>query len=122
AAVDPFLNPTTPPSNDAFLTRVMLLILRYGWSGLKQAIAGGQYEYPRGLFFGGKRHQPELAAYQHFIESSLQSAERVVAIDIHTGLGKFGNDILLVDSEHYDTMARAFGSRVVPLQPQEGPT
>jgi hypothetical protein len=120
-AVDPFLNPASSPSHDAFFLRVTMNVLRYGWTALKQAVAGGQYEYPRGLFFGGKRHQPGLTKYQTFLKTALRSAERVVAIDVHTGLGKFGKDILLVDTEHYETMKQAFGPRVVAIQPEGGP-
>lgn len=118
---DSFLNPQSPPSRDLFLAKASLLILRYGMRALKQAIAGGQYEYPRGLFFGGKELQQELSKYRTFLESGFRSVERVTAIDVHTGLGKGGEDTLLVDSGHFDAMRRKFGSRVTPLQPESGP-
>ena len=52
--LDSFLNPSTPPSWDFYYLRAGWLILRHGMSSLKQTIAGGQYENPKGLFFGGK--------------------------------------------------------------------
>jgi hypothetical protein len=118
--VDPLLNPRSAPSSDAFFARALWSVARYGWSGLKQAIAGGQYEFPRGLFFGGKFLQPGLALYRAFLQAQLSTAKRVFVIDVHTGLGKFGKDTLLVDSTHYDTMRKVFGSCVSPLDPDRG--
>jgi hypothetical protein len=120
AQLDPLLNPPTSPSADAYFPQVVWTILRYGMPALKQAVAGGQYEFPRGLFFGGKRLQPELTLYRAFLTQRLRTAERVVAIDTHTGLGKYGKDILLVDVPHYQAMQKIFGNRVSPLDPERG--
>src|SRR5437660_9471247 len=46
--LDSFLNPQGPPSSDFFLVKVASLVLRYVMATLKQSIAGGQYEYPKG--------------------------------------------------------------------------
>ena len=54
AQLDPFLNPTRPSSLwEPFTLKALPLIVRYGAPALRQAIAEGQYDYPRGLFFGG---------------------------------------------------------------------
>ncbi len=95
----PLLNPTTPPSRDFFLPRALWEVARHGIAPLKQAIAGGQYDYPRGLFFGGSRLEEGPRLVQDFALEYTSTAERLVAIDVHTGLGKFGNDVLLVDEE-----------------------
>src|SRR5579859_3830735 len=47
--LDGFLNPSTPPSRDGFYLRGACLVARHGIRTLKQAIAGGQYDYPKGL-------------------------------------------------------------------------
>jgi hypothetical protein len=121
AALDSLLNPKSPPSNDRFVLQAIWPILRFGMPALKQAIAGGQYEYPKGLFFGGKQLQPEMTEYRRFLATALTSAERVIAIDVHTGLGKYAEDTLLVDSKHYEARCRQFGERVRPLNPERGP-
>lgn len=95
--LDPFLNPPRPPSRDFFGLRAAGLVLRHGVRALTQAIAGGQYEYPRGLFFGGRRLEPGSASYQEWIARQLASARRVFAIDVHTGLGRPGEDMLMVE-------------------------
>ena len=51
-----FLNPQSSPSRiDMFFPQAVYLILRHGFTTLKQAIAGGQYEYPKGIYFGGSK-------------------------------------------------------------------
>ena len=119
--LDSFLNPKGPPTKDLFRLKAMWLIVRHGLPALKQAVAGGQYEYPKGLFFGGKRLQPGLEQYESFLTRRLASARSVVAIDVHTGLGKYGEDTLLVDTKQYDALRRRFGDRVAPADPHESP-
>lgn len=120
AKLNAFLNPSTPPSADFFYVRIIWLILRHGMSTLKQTVAGGQYEYPDGLFFGGKRLEQGPRLYQDFIREHLDKAEKVVAIDVHTGLGPFGEDSLLVATKEHDKMREILGERVQPLDPKKG--
>ena len=120
AKLNTFLNPSTLPSADFFYLRAVGLILRHGMSTLKQAVAGGQYEYPNGLFFGGKRLEQGPQLYQDFIGEHLDKAEKVVAIDVHTGLGPFGEDSLLVATKEHDKMREILGERVQPREPEEG--
>ena len=54
SALDPLLNPASPPAHDGFSVRAAATVMRYGFHRVKQAVAEGQYEFPRGLFFGGK--------------------------------------------------------------------
>src|SRR5207245_11406208 len=90
AVLDSFLNPESPPASDLFTLRAAWLILKHGMPALKQAVVGGQYEYQKGLFFGGKRLQQGPEKYKTFLTLHLASAERIIAIDVHTGLGKYG--------------------------------
>jgi len=119
--LDGFLNPTSPPGADWFYLRAAYLVARHGMRTLKQAVAGGQYDYPKGLFFGGARLEQGPAKLQEYMAAHLAGVERIVAIDIHTGLGRFGDDRLLVDAAWEQTaavsqtMRRVFGERVQPL-------
>lgn len=63
----------------------------YGLDALVQAIVGGQYQHPQGLFYGGaapswSRKQVE-AMIKHY---GLTERQQVCVIDYHTGLGPFG--------------------------------
>ena len=99
AAIDPLLNPAHAPRRlDPFLPRALASIARHGFTTLKQAIAGGQYEYPRGLFFGGRgpsRLEPLLAG---LLPDWVGPALDAILLDFHTGLGRRGEVELLVES------------------------
>ena len=124
--LDPFLNPPSPPAWDLYYARAGWLIARHGMSPLRQSIAGGQYEYPKGLFFGGSKFEEGPRKVQEFVRERLEFAEHVVVVDVHTGLGPFACDTLFVHagdegSEIYQVMKKAFGERVASLDPDRGP-
>jgi hypothetical protein len=116
-ALDEFLNPATPPSLDLFYFRAVWLVARHGMPALRQAVAGGQHINPKGLFFGGEHLEQGPAKLQEYMAEHLAGVERIVAIDVHTGLGRFGNDRLLVDAAPGRTavnrsMRAVFGERL----------
>ena len=123
-ALNAFLNPPSAPSHEAFLLHAAWLILRHGMPALKQTIAGGQYVNPKGLFFGGTSLQEETSLLREHVRERLWSVTRLVSIDVHTGLGPFGVDTLLVaaDQASLAEMRACFaGARVSPLDPESGP-
>ena len=122
AAVDEFLNPKSPPSRDFFLPRSGLLFLKYGIRTTLQIVAGGQYEFPRAVFFGGKQLEPGLRQYHGFLAKNLRSVRNAIGIDVHTGLGRFGKDLLIVERDVYAGMRDVFGSRVTPSEPRGLPS
>jgi hypothetical protein len=122
AAVDGLLNPRHAPRRyDLFRLRAALEILRIGMPELKQAIAGGQYDFPQGLFFGG--HEP--AATYRILAAHLGrwvgDAGRVLQLDFHTGLGRWATYQLLVDvwlqPDRFAWSRAHFGARVVHCDP-----
>jgi hypothetical protein len=122
--LDYFLNPTSPPSHDLFLLKAALLVLRHGMPALRQAVAGGQYEFPKGLFFGGKKLEQGLQRYEAYLARLVASVQRIVAIDVHTGLGKYGEDTLLADPRDLEKLQKIFGRhgrQVTSSEPEEGP-
>ena len=88
------LNPASPPKHELFLLRTAYNILRYGFNPLKNSIAQGQYEYPKGLFFGGKEPSSSLKIIQNNLPMWVGSAENILHLDMHTGLGKWGSYVL----------------------------
>jgi Protein of unknown function (DUF2817) len=94
--LDPFLNPACLPSADFFYAKVGYYALFYGVRQLKQAIAMGQYEFLKGLFFGGSRLEMGPSLYQSWLADKLTSLKRGFAIDVHTGLGKSGQESLFL--------------------------
>jgi hypothetical protein len=115
--LDPLLNPPTPPAPDRFRWRLAAMALRHGPRALKQAIAEGQYEFPRGLFFGGRALEPGPRLYLDFLRRNLARAEYLLAIDLHTGLGPRGGETLILEAGAGATpaseLARALGRNLV---------
>jgi len=123
APLDPFLNPQSPPGPELlFNLKFLWLITRYGMASLKQSVAGGQYKYPKGLFYGGKKLEEGPVKYQAWLKRRLKGVKRLVFIDVHSGLGPWGEDSLLVEPEFYGLEQKAFGNRVYANKPQQGPS
>lgn len=122
--LDRLINPASPPSSDLFLLRCVLTILRGGFSKFKQALAEGQYEYPKGLFFGGSELQEGPKVFFDWLRQTLTGADRVVVIDVHTGLGKRGEDVLLVNAPNdgsnvADRLDGEFHDRIQSMDPAD---
>jgi len=96
--IDPILNPPTPPGRDFFYLRALWQTWRHGFRPLKQAVARGQYEYSRGLFFGGRTLEQGPRLYLDWVQEHLSCARYVFALDVHTGLGRWGEDTLLLEA------------------------
>lgn len=107
--VNPLLNPGTPPQADGFYLRAAWLVFRYGMASVRQAVACGQTLNPDGLFFTGVRPEESVTLLEQFVRERFAGAEAIVGMDVHTGLGAFGDDRLLVDSAD----ARAEANRVM---------
>jgi hypothetical protein len=64
--------------------------LEHGERALHQAMAGGQYAYPEGVFYGGTGPTWSNRMLRSLIETELAFARRFCFFDIHTGLGPEG--------------------------------
>jgi hypothetical protein len=111
------INPATTPPFSTFALRAVLAITLNGFSTLKQAVTGGQFVDPQGLYYGGDDLQQELVVCKEWLSRNLSETERLVVIDLHTGLGSFGQETLLIeysrDSEEYRRIAQLFGAERV---------
>ena len=115
--LDPLLNPPAPPGPDGFQLRLALFALRHGLRAPRQAIAEGQYEFPRGLFYGGKTLETGPRLYCDWLRRNLSHATYLFALDLHTGLGRRGQESLIlepgVNATPTAVLARALGKRLV---------
>ncbi len=98
AGLNDFLNPLRPPSRwEPFTLKALCLIARHGIPALRQAVAAGQYDYPRGLFFGGNGPSRTQQLLKENMPRWLSNSKCVVHLDFHTGLGRQGTCKLLID-------------------------
>ncbi len=103
AALDGLLNPKRPPSAwEPFLAKALLTIARHGMASVKQAVAGGQYDFQKGLFFGGSRPSQTQDLLSTHLEQWLGDSKEVFHLDFHTGLGAWSSFKLLTDQSIND--------------------
>lgn len=74
-------------------TRAILLDYRdrHGAARLQQAISGGQYTHPDGIFYGGTAPTWSRRTLLAIAGEHLARARRLAVIDYHTGLGPYGH-------------------------------
>jgi hypothetical protein len=118
AAFDALLNPARPPGGaDFFWLRAIGAIAAHGLPALKQALVTGQYDFPKGLFFGGRGPSRTRRVVEANLAAWVGGARRVVHLDLHTGLGRWGQHKLLVDYPlapgARSRLTRAFGADAV---------
>ncbi len=90
-----FINPDKPASlgscqNVFFVERAILKILKATMPVLRQAVLQGQYQYPEGLYFGGKGFEPQVLALRPVLAKYAAKYDQLIQIDLHTGYGERG--------------------------------
>ena len=95
------LNPPTPPSRlDPFRLQAVWAVRRHGLPALQNAVATGQYEHPLALFFGGREAAASTRLVRERFWDWTRNAEKVVHLDVHTGLGAYADYRLLIEPPH----------------------
>jgi len=89
------LNPTNKANtksvgNIFFQLNAIQKIIQYSMGTLRQAVLQGQYQYEKGVYFGGKELEPSIKAVSPLIRDITQNYDMVFNIDLHTGYGKRG--------------------------------
>jgi hypothetical protein len=120
AELDDLLNPKSPPSvADAFLLKAGYQLARQGFGTLKDAVASGQYDFNKGLFFGGSGPSTSNALLTADVKQRFERSDRVIHIDLHTGMGSWETYCLAVDfpadSDRVRRLKREFGDPVQGL-------
>jgi len=95
ASIYHFLNPQRKVRagyfrNSLFFLKSSSLISKYSMRVLRQATVQGQYEFSKGIFFGGNDFEPQKEWLERLLAEKTSDYDFVFAIDIHTGLGKRG--------------------------------
>jgi predicted deacylase len=81
-----------------------------GFPKFQAVVSGGQYNDPRGLFYGGREPTWARRTLSDIMTRRLSTVRRVAVIDYHTGLGAWGVAEEIV-SERRDTAAFARAAR-----------
>lgn len=84
-----------------FWPRALVPLATLGMRRIKDALVTGQWKHPKGMWYGGKALEPGperiLDALRDLadLKASSSTIEKVVHVDVHSGLGGFGLDTLL---------------------------
>lgn len=103
-----FVLPETWPPTAANEAALQAYAAQHGERALQQAITGGQYRHPLGLFYGGKAPTWSRLTIERVLRQHGSSAQRLAWIDLHTGLGPSGHGERIFAARPDDqTLARA---------------
>jgi len=63
---------------------------RYGKKEFRSALVSGQYLFPKGIMYGGKRSEPHEEILLRIFKKNIGKTSSFLLIDLHTGYGKRG--------------------------------
>jgi hypothetical protein len=86
----PLLVPEQWPPSEENTQANLAYVAQFGEKAYQAAISGGQYEFPDGLFYGGRAPSWSNLALREVLRTHGRRAGRIAWIDIHTGLGPSG--------------------------------
>ncbi len=78
-----------------FLLKILKCIQKYSKATLIQAIGEGQYDFEKGIIFGGKAYEEENVNITDVLKRYCALYDKILIIDLHTGLGNRGKLQLL---------------------------
>ncbi len=65
-------------------------IIKESLPALRQAALQGQYEFEDGIYFGGKKPEPQIAAIKSLFADTIKNYRAILNVDLHTGYGERG--------------------------------
>jgi Protein of unknown function (DUF2817) len=87
-----------------------------GFPALQAALSGGQYEFPKGVYYGGVARSWSNLTLHKFLAETCARAAKVISLDMHTGLGPFGHGEIITEaapgSTHYQNQASVWGDEI----------
>lgn len=84
---------------------VELLFGGKGRAGINNAIAGGQYEFPLAVFYGGRDLEPQSRWIGDLFRQVFIGKKKIIVLDLHTGLGDRGVLHLITGDTEEDLLA-----------------
>lgn len=119
------INPTemSEESEAAHLATILGYAAEHGNAELQAVLTKGQYARPDGVQFGGNQDEESNRIIRSILRTELRGARRLVWLDLHTGLGPYG-DYELVSQHEVDDPAYArgkawFGGKVLSTRAGE---
>jgi hypothetical protein len=106
-----FLNPSEEYScSKLFIREALSHIVKTSPQFFLQATAGGQYEFEKGIFYGGQSHEPHVLKLKQIVDQYALPYPMVFIIHLHSGVGKQNHlhlihaDSPVIDVEAHHTL------------------
>ena len=80
---------------------------RHGRTCLENALAKGQRSHDDGLFYGGRAPSWSIELLRSTLATTAMHAERIILLDVHTGLGSYGGCQLICGIDEDDSRVAA---------------
>jgi len=80
----------------------MKLVAEKGEPWVQARLTEGQYDFPKGLYFGGGGPVESNEILSGIFSSALAEAEEALVIDVHTGMGAYGDHLLISAHERHE--------------------
>ena len=96
------LMPTKPVNinsigNQFFYLTAIYKILRKSMRTLRQAALQGQYDYPKGFYYGGNAFEPQIDSLRTLLTGFIEQYQMTLNVDLHTAYGERGKLHLFID-------------------------
>jgi predicted deacylase len=88
------------------MTALLNRVSEIGMQRMQADVSGGQYQHPKGVFYGGTGPVWSHLWLREFCTQRLPAARRVAVIDLHTGLGPWAHGEL-IGSEAADSSSHS---------------
>lgn len=96
--------PPTPEQTAALHTQAQV----WGERRMQRAITSGQYQFPDGVWFGGRAPTWSQRSFRQVLKDHLGQARQIAWIDLHTGLGPHGHgERIFACTDTGETLQRA---------------
>lgn len=97
--------------------RILWFRLTAGITELQAVVSSGQYTHPTGLFYGGTFDTWSNKTLHSIVSQYLSNTSRIIFVDVHTGLGEYGNGEVILnvpeDTEEYRRAVEIWGEEIV---------
>ena len=118
-----FLNPSSYKKNNFFILKILFKTIHFGYMTLKESIASGQYDHPKGIFFGGNSLEQGPLLLKKWLEQHIKGCEKITIIDVHTGIGKWKEQVLFytgnrIEHKKIKQMEQYFNNAIIPEIPE----
>ncbi len=106
-----------------FLAHTIFLLAQHGVKRLREATLRGQYNHPRGVYYGGQSLQEETIFMMELFRKVIGSYRQLLHLDLHSGYGP-RSQMSLVNSPHekmnaQETQNKYGVPRVVEANPED---